>query len=630
MKNDGASAGRVFSRRAVLLGAAQGVLLSSLAARLYYLQVIEADRYTMLAEENRINLRLLPPPRGAIMDRDGKALAVNRQNYRAVIVRERANDVEATLAAFGAVVALGPKERQRILREIGRKRSFVPVTLRENLTWDEVARIEINSPDLPGVSIEMGQTRFYPYGPSAVHVLGYVAAVSEKELTGDPLLELPGFHVGKSGIEKVHDLALRGKAGSSQLEVNAVGRVIRELSRDDGNPGAEVSLTLDIGLQELAVERLTGEAGAAVVIDVENGEILALASAPVFDPQVFTQGLSTEAWQALIKDPRAPLSNKAIAGQYAPGSTFKMVVALAALEAGVATPDTTQFCTGELEFGNTTFHCWKRGGHGSVDMATSIEQSCDIYFYEMARRVGVDRISAMARRFGLGTVLDIDLPGEKSGLMPTRAWKHATTGVPWQQGETLIIGIGQGFILATPLQLAVMSARFASGRAVTPHITRDVRASTATGGDVAGVEEARLAPSFPPLAVSASGLEVVRAAMDRVVNSPRGTAAASRLAGSDLMAGKTGTSQVRRIGASERLSGVRKNADRDWIERDHALFVGFAPTDKPRYAVAVIVEHGGSGSAVAAPVARDLLQAALKRDRAKGSIAGGGDAGRQG
>ena len=383
---------------------------------MYYLQVIESARYATLAEENRINLRLLAPPRGRIVDRFGVPMAVNQQNYRVLLISEATDDVDETLELLGAIIPIGDGDKRRILREIRRRRGFVPVTVRENLNWEEVARIEVNTPDLPGVMIDVSQSRHYPDGEDTAHVLGYVAAVSEAELGGDPLLELPGFRIGKAGIEKVYDLALRGTGGSSQVEVNALGRVIREMRRQEGQPGAEVTLTIDLELQRMVVRRLAGESASIVVMDVHTGDVLAMASTPSFDPNAFNKGLSAEAWRGLVANPKAPLTNKAIRGQYAPGSTFKIVVALAALNKGAITPETTFFCPGFLRLGNAKFHCWKRGGHGTVDLATGITQSCDVYFYETALRTGIDRIAAMARRLGFGRRLGLDLPGEQPGL----------------------------------------------------------------------------------------------------------------------------------------------------------------------------------------------------------------------
>ncbi len=607
---------KLFNRRAALVAGGKMVLLSALVGRMYYLQVVEADRYRTLADENRINLRLLPPPRGRIVDRFGLAIADNQQNYRVLLISEDAKDVDRTLDVLGRIIAIGDGERRRILREIRRNRSFVPVTIRENLNWEEVARIEVNAPDLPGIMIDVGQSRYYPYGPESAHVLGYVAAVSPSEVTGDPLLQLPGFRVGKAGIEKVHDLALRGSGGNSQVEVNAYGRVIRELSRQEGQAGSEVHLTIDHGLQRVVNERLGGESASVVVIDVHTGEVLALVSKPSFDPNAFNTGLSALEWRQLISNPKAPLINKAIAGRYSPGSTFKMVVLLAALEKGVITPSTQFFCKGYVELGDAEFHCWRKGGHGTVDAKKGITESCDVYFYEIARRTGIDRIAAMARRLGLGDPLGLDLPGEQAGLIPTRKWKRATLDEPWHQGETLLAGIGQGYVLTTPLQLAVMTARLVNGGfAVTPRLTRRI-VGAAEGGPGQG-------NGFETIGLPPHHLTLIRDSMSNVVNSPLGTAFRSRIeeAGREL-GGKTGTVQIRRITKAERERGIVKNKDRQWKDRDHALFVGFAPVDSPRYAVSVVVEHGGGGSTTAAPIARDVLLAAQHR-RSAGSRAPG-------
>ena len=603
---------KMFTRRALMLSGGQAVLLSALATRMYYLQVIESARYQVLAEENRINLRLLLPSRGRIVDRFGVELAVNEKSYRVVIVSEQTKDVEETLDKLGAIISLSDYERRRVRHEIKRRRGFFPITVRENLVWEEVAKIEVNAPDLPGVMIDVGQSRRYPHAAAAAHLLGYVAAVSEAELTGEPLLALPEFRVGKDGIEKVHDLRLRGKAGASEVEVNAIGRAIRELARREGQPGDEVVLSIDMALQKFAYDRLGDESASVVVMDVHSGEVLALVSTPSFDPNAFTKGITTAYWRELTGNLRAPLTNKAVTGQYAPGSAIKMVVALAALEGGILTPDHKVFCKGYIQLGNARFHCWKKHGHGHTDMYKGIQQSCDVFFYDVARRTGVDRIAAMAERFGLGQLLDIGLPGERRGLIPTRDWKLANKGVPWQLGETLIAGIGQGFVLSTPLQLAVMAARLANGgRAVKPTLVRSVRRA----GEVKTADTGAEPPDFPEIKIGKASLEFITGAMNAVTNTPRGTAYRARIKEPGMaMAGKTGTSQVRRISMSERQSGLIKNKQKPWIERDHAVFVGFAPVHDPRYAVAVVVEHGGGGSKVAAPIARDVLLETQRRD----------------
>jgi penicillin-binding protein 2 len=600
--------GRIFTRRAMMLAGGQALLFTGLAARMYYLQVIESGRYRVLAEENRISLRLLPPPRGRVLDRRGVPLAVNVQNYRIVIVPEEAEDVEQMLDRLDRLVQVPEHERRRILREVRRRRAFVPVTVRENLTWEEVSRIEVNAPDLPGINIDVGETRAYPFGGAAAHALGYVASVSERELTGDPLLELPGFRIGKNGVERQYDLQLRGKAGNAEVEVNALGRVIRELRRQEGQPGQDVHLTIDVGLQEFVAKRIAQERRAAVVVmDAHKGDVLSMVSMPTYEPTAFNEGLSGKEWNRLITNPDAPLTNKVIAGQYAPGSTYKIVVALAALEAGIP-PAFRTSCFEHIQLGNQRFHCWKKGGHGSLDMLEAIKHSCDIYFYELSKRVGIDRMSAMAKRLGLGQSLDFDVPGERAGLIPTRDWKQATIGVPWQLGETLVAGIGQGYVLATPLQLAVMTSRLINGGlAVKPRLTLAPP----------GVDPADEPPhEFKALGLSEMARRIVIQGMVDVVNNPQGgTAWGSRIAEKRFaMGGKTGTSQVRRITLAERDRGVKKNEDRPWRERDHALFVGFAPVDAPRYVVAVIIEHGGGGSKAAAPIARDVLLEAQRRD----------------
>lgn len=598
---------KMFGRRAAALGLAKLGLFGILAGRMYYLQIVEGSRYATLADENRINIRLLPPPRGRILDRFGNPLADNEINYRALIVAEdtgKAGGMQATLERLARIVDISPKDIQRVLRDSKRRRSFVPIKVVENLTWEEVARIQVNSPDLPGIDIDVGQSRSYPNGETLAHVLGYVAQVSESDLTGDPLLELPGFRIGKAGVEKVHDLALRGAGGTSQVEVNALGRVKRELERKEGEPGAEVHLTIDLELQRYVEQRVGEESAAVVVLDVHTGEILAMSSQPGFDPNAFNKGLTNAYWRQLVGNEKSPLINKSIVGQYPPGSTFKMVVALAALEAGVITPDQTVFCNGMTELGNARFHCWKKWGHGHMDLHEAIEQSCDLYFYEIAKRLGIDRIAEMARRFGLGEPPDLDLPGARAGVMPTRDWKLATIGQSWQRGETLIAGIGQGYVLSTPLQLAVMTARLVNGGiAVQPHLTSRI------GGTP--VER----PEPDALDVSAGSLKLIAEAMNAVVNGPKGTARAAAIEDPALaMGGKTGTAQVRRISKSERDTRVLKNEELEWRERDHALFVGYAPVSAPRFAVSVIVEHGGSGSTAAAPIARDVLLEVQRRN----------------
>jgi penicillin-binding protein 2 len=554
-----------------------------------------------------------------------------KQNYRILLNAEDIPDLEHTLESLGQIIPINSIEKRRIMRDVERNRRFVPVTVRENLNWRQVAKIEVNAPDLPGVNIDVGQTRYYPFGPSIAHVIGYVAPVTSKETTGDPLLELPGFRIGRAGIEKLHELQLRGSGGSSQVEVNAFGHVIRELSHQTGLPGKEVVLTIDSELQEMATNRFGDESGAGVVMDIFNGDVLALVSTPTFDPNAFNRGLSQKEWQDLKSNPRTPLINKAISGQFAPGSTFKMIVLLAALEKGVIRPENRIYCGGDKKLGNSNFHCWKTHGHGWVDGFNALMQSCDVYFYEIALRTGIDHIGEMAQRFGFGEVSGIDLPNEKGGLLPSREWKEKALNASWHRGETLLSGIGQGYLLATPLQLAVMTARLANGGfSVSPRLAQPDKVLSPDANDSDLGLKSSNEPLDPPkrsLGITPSHLKLVQEAMEGVTTNPLGTSFKTRIRKlGRQMAGKTGTVQVRRISTLERKQGVRKNKDLPWRERDHAAFVGFAPIYSPRYAVSVIVEHGGVSS-VASSIARDILLKAQGLKSAQPSILRKGQAG---
>src|SRR5215471_1696589 len=507
---------RVFNRRAALMGLGQAGLTLALAGRLYYLQVLQADKYKLLADENRINLRLIPPSRGLIYDRFGLPLADNYPNYRAMLVAEQTSDLARTLADFAQLVPLTERERAKIMKELSRNRPFSPIPVKEDLDWDQVSEVEINLPDLPGISIEVDQKRVYPFGGIAAHILGYVAAPNEDELqtNNDPLLSLPGIRIGKNGLERQYESPLRGQAGQSELEVNSVGRVIRELAREEGTPGKDLVTSLDVGLQHFVQQRISAEfSGAAVVMDIYTGDILAMASTPTFDPAAFYRGLTPNEWQGLMGDEYRPLTNKAIAGQFAPGSTFKIATAIAAQKVGVS-PSFSVFCPGYYQLGNMRFHCWRKQGHGHLDMPGALQNSCDVYFYELSRSIGIDAISVGAKELGLGDYAGLDLPGERPGVIPSRAWKKATLGQSWHPGETLINGIGQGFVLATPLQLCVMTSRVANGGyAVKPHLFK--------ASEPANVE----GPSpYPKMDLDRNWLDVVKEGMDRVCNVPRGTA----------------------------------------------------------------------------------------------------------
>ncbi|WP_417628501.1 penicillin-binding protein 2 [Pararhodobacter aggregans] len=600
---DNEDSARVISRRAMLMGGAQMVFAGALVLRMRNLQLGQAEEFRLLADENRINIRLLPPSRGLIVDRNGTLLAGNVQNYRIVLVREDAGEPRAALERLAQLIPLSADEIDRAEREIMRHRPFVPVTIVDQLNWEEVARVAANAPAMPGITPEVGFNRHYPFGAEFAHSVGYVGPVSEADLaareTPEPLLMIPRFQIGKIGVEREYEETLRGTAGHRRVEVNAVGREMRELDRQEGDPGSTLQLTLDRQLQAFTLARLGEDSAAAVVLEVQTGNVLALASAPSFDPNLFVRGISVADYGGLRDNDHRPMSNKTVQGAYPPGSTFKMVTALAAFEAGLATPDERVYCPGYIEAAGRRFHCWNRGGHGRVNLTSALSESCDVFFYDMAQRVGIDRINAMAERLGLGIRYDLPLSGISSGLNPSREWKRERRGAEWVVGDTINASIGQGYVLATPLQLAVMTARLATNRAILPRLVHAID----------DIEQP--IPDQPPLGLSAAALAQVQRGMWEVSNAQRGTAYGSRIVDANLrMAGKTGSSQVFSITAAERAAGVRRQDQLPWNRRDHALFVCYAPDTDPRYAVSVVVEHGGGGSSVAAPIARDIILAA--------------------
>ena len=592
------------SRRAALLGGVQLLFMGGLAARMNYLQVDQADQFRLLAEENRINIRLIPPARGEIFDRNGVRLAQNSPSYRIVMVREDADDVDVVMDRLAQIITLDPEMRARTIAEIKRSAPFLPVTVADDVSWDDVSRVSVNAPALPGISPEVGLTRVYPRGSDFAHIVGRVGRVSQADLDAledpDAVLRIPRFQIGKINVEAREESLLRGVAGTKQVEVNATGRVMRELARREGQSGADLQLTVDSNLQNYVQARLGDESAAVVIVDCENGDLVANASSPSYDPNLFIGGISSADYNPLLQSKFRPLVNKTVQGTYPPGSTFKMMVAMAALEESLIGPDETVYCPGHLEVGGRRFHCWKRAGHGWVDLETSLKQSCDVYYYDLAMKVGIEKITAMSNRFGLGIRHDLPLSSVAAGLAPTKAWKKQNKDADWVIGDTVNASIGQGFTLSSPLQLAVMTARIATNRQVTPRLIKSIDGveQPSGGGD--------------PLGMNENNLRKVRKGMHVVVNDRRGTAYRSRIIADDMrMAGKTGTSQVRNITAAERARGVTSNKDLPWERRDHALFVGFAPYDNPRYAVSVLVEHGGGGSAAAAPIARDVMLQAL-------------------
>jgi penicillin-binding protein 2 len=597
-----------FTRRTLGLSGVMTAIFAVLAGRLYQLQIVNGGEYMTEAEENRVNQRLVSPLRGRIVDRFGVELANNRRNYRVMIVSEQAREgVKQAIDAVSRVIQLSDHQKEKVLRDIATNKKFVPVPIAENLSWEEFARINLHLPYLAGVLPDVGETRAYPYGNLFSHILGYVAPVGpedKKEDDTDPLLALPGFRIGKRGVEKEYEEEIRGSAGVTRVEVNAYGRIIRELGEEQGTPGKDVHLTIDQQLQQFTSQRLGEESAAAAVLDVTTGDVLALSSTPAYDPNAFNTGISNALWHDLTTNDHKPLLNKVIGGVYPPGSTFKPAMAVAAYDNGLK--DLHVHCSGSVRLGNYTFHCWKKGGHGGVDLRRGIQVSCDVFFYEVAKRLGIDKLEQTARALGLGAPTGIELPGERTGFIPSRAWKEATYHVPWQQGETLSCGIGQGYVTVTPLQLATLAARIASGKAVVPRIVHNV----------GNAQTPRPLPENLPF--SDEAFSAVHGGMSAVTNEPGGTAFAWRISEPGFeMAGKTGTAQVRRISAEEHAAGVRKNETLPWKLRDHALFMAFAPVINPKYACAVVIEHGAVGAHPQVQMARDILLFAQQRDPLK-------------
>ena len=572
-----------FDRRSLLIGSVQGGVGVLLAARLGYLAIAENAKYELQAESNRVNLTLIPPRRGWILDRKGVALASNRADFRVDLIPERLNDPAKTIAMLGQLLDLTPIALQDLQDKLDKSHGFAPVEVASGLDWDKFAAVSVRLPDLPGVVTQRGYSRYYPTGPIVGHLVGYVgpASAEEYEKDHDPLLITPGYKVGKDALEKVYEKDLRGKPGARRVEVTASGRIVRDLETREDIPGKTLRLTIDAGLQEYAARRIGVESGSVVVTDCATGDMLAMCSMPSFDPNSFSDGIGRLEWKMLSDDDHVPLRNKVLRGLYPPGSTVKPTVALAFLEAGLD-PNESVICTGGLRVGNRVFHCWNHRGHGRVDMARGIRQSCDVYFYYFAQRIGMNPIAAMARRLGLGQEFPLPVLGQSYGTVPDPAWKLKKYGKEWQTYDTVNATIGQGYFLVNPLQQAVVATRIATGRKMMPHMMHGA-------GDA----------NAPSLGIPKDHIDLVHEAMRRVVNGPDGSAMHAKLPIDVQMAGKTGTAQVVGLQHGNGKGGL-------WKNRDHGHFICFAPFDNPRYAMSVAIEHGG-GSGSAYPIARDVM-----------------------
>ncbi len=619
---DGGRERRLFLTRMLVAGVAMGLLVAAVLARLFFLQVVSHDHFTTLSHDNRLKILPLPPPRGLIFSRDGTLLAENRPSFSLTAVPENVINMDSALHELRGMLTLSDDELEQFKKQLKFARRFEGVTLKGDLSPEELATFSVNRFRFAGFGIEAGLARHYPMGEAFAHVVGYVGRISESDLA---TIEQSNYaattHIGKMGVEKSREQVLHGRVGYQKVEVNAQGRILRVVERTPPLPGSDIHLTLDAGLQAQAIVALENYRGAIVILEPNSGAVLAFVSKPAYDPNAFVNGISRALYQSLSTSSNRPLFNRALQGQYPPGSTIKPLVALAGLQFGVRTPDKTTWCPGWYTLASDPhqYRDWLRTGHGNVNLKLSIAHSCDVYYYTLAHDLGIRRLHEMLSKFGLGTVTGVDIPGEASGLLPSPEWKKRARKQPWYPGETLIAGIGQGYMLATPLQLAYASAIVATrGNTSIPHFLGHIDNP---------VTNESLNPDIyrrPPVELAnATYWDAAIEGMDEVVNGSTGTAHKSGIGAPVRFAGKTGTAQVYGIaqGQKAKTTGVPEHL------QDHALFIAFAPVDKPQIAIAVVVEHGGGGSRTAAPIARRLIDYYFKDSPAAQAAAASSSAG---
>lgn len=588
--------GHIFKRRSFLLGLGKGVLLTGLLGRLIHLQIFNRDYYRTLADRNRIQIRFIAPPRGQIIDNTGKVLAINQNVYRCLITPESQTNIENEVDILQSLLNLNDGQAKEIKQQL-MQQSKIAAIIKENLTWEEMAALQLKFPDLPGLLIEKSQVRQYVYPDILCHAIGYVAQASQKDLDEYNLEPVPGLRIGKNGLEKTFQTILNGKPGIQRVEVNAKRRIVRIIDHTAPKIGQDLQTTLNLKLQEEVMKILEPHRSASVVVmDVKTGAVRAMVSKPGYDSNLFVKGIQKDDWKNLLNHEDKPLINKTLAGQYAPGSIFKMMVALAALSEGIIDRNSHIFCPGHYNLGSHIFHCWtwKRGGHGTVNLERAIAESCDVYFYHVALKIGALKIVEMASRFQLGQFTGIELSGEKKGLIPNLEWARFRKGFFKQKGQALNISIGQGVILSTPIQMARMIAMLVNGgRIINPHLVE--KKGDSSEKFIEGIQ-----PCW---------LEWIQQAMDKCVNDPKGTANRANPHLNDWkFGGKSGSSQVCRITMQQRADGTYRNLP--YHLKDHAVFVGYAPIENAQHAVSVVIEHGMSGGGIAGPVAGRILQAA--------------------
>mgnify|MGYP005989196523 FL=1 len=580
----------LYNRRTFILFLLKLSLFSAVGWRLYNIQILDSSKYKTMSKKNQIDLEIIFPVRGKIFDRNKVLIAKNEKVYDVYLIPENTKSINNTLNALSQFIDIDFVKRRKVIELSTQVKKFEKIKIFENISWSVLEKIETNKYNLEGIFIAEDYLRVYPYRDQLSHLLGYISKPNQQELTLPFISKMPNLDIGKEGLEKSFNPLLVGKAGQREIEVNSNGRIIREISKVDSIRGEEVYLSIDLRIQQYAINLLKSHrAGSINVINIKNGEILCMASTPTYDPNKIIQKPNKEYWESILANSLSPLTNRSIQGLYSPGSTFKMIVAIAALKHGIINIDTTHSCTGKIGFGNRLYHCWKTNGHGKMNVTDAIKQSCDVFFYEISKKLGIDKIAEVAKDFGLGQSYDISMPNQKTGIVPNKKWKKEKIGESWYAGETLISAIGQGFVLTNPFQLAVMTSIIASnGKIVEPTIIKDNPVSFKTNEKYS------------------KEIKIIKKAMFQVVNENKGTAFKSRL--EDIkFAGKTGTSQVRRISLSERESDDFREKEQEWKNRDHALFVGYMPYDDPKYSISVIIEHGGSGASTAAPIAKQVF-----------------------
>ena len=579
-----------YNRRTFFLFLLKLSLFTAVGWRIYNIQILNSSKYKTLSKKNQIDLEIIFPLRGKIFDRNNILIAKNEKVYDVYLIPENTKSINDTLNLLSKFISIDFAKRRKIIELTSKVKKFEKIKIFENISWSILEKIETNKYNLEGIFIAEDHLRIYPYKEVFSHLLGYISKPNQKELSLPFISKMPNLDIGKEGLEKSFNPLLVGKAGQREIEVNSTGRVIREISKVDSIQGKELHLSLDSRIQEYAVNLLQSyRAGSINVINIKNGEILCMASTPTYDPNKIIKKPNKEYWDSILSNSLSPLTNRSLQGLYSPGSTFKMIVAIAALKYGVISSKSTHSCSGKIEFGDRLYHCWKTNGHGKMDVTNAITQSCDVFFYEISKKLGIDKIAKVAEDFGLGQIFDISMPNQKKGIIPSKKWKKTTLGESWYAGETLISGIGQGFVLTSPFQLAVMTSIIASdGKIVEPTILKSKNINFKTNSKYS------------------DEIKIIKKAMFKVVNVNKGTAFKSRL--QDVkFSGKTGTSQVRSISLSERESDEFRKKEQEWKNRDHALFVGYIPYDDPQYAISVIIEHGGSGASTAAPIAKQVF-----------------------